>query len=895
MRRPGIWVANGTPSNPEQMFSWRPGALTCFYDYLSANRVHDYKARQPDTTIIVRFQHPRRWWENPAGSAQNLGRHVASRWPEIRNLDPYVYFANEMNLHYENDDPNVGNQSRYTTPEFYERFAAWVRLTAEVIKNEAPDMKLVTPPFAFGHHEDGAPDDSGHPTEGWAGYDFMAEAIRDYFDNLITFHSYWGHSAGSVHDWLYDPVLSTWYAHRWQRVLKLFETRYNILARVIIDEAGNFAASDPDFSQQVIDHATVCLTDPRVLAVTYFLWEDPTLSPGNLLNSWTQKIANLSQHVARLAALPDFPEAPPRNGNGRGEPTIRVLFDDGTVRVMLLEEYLRAVVPAEVPALWPAEAVKAQAVAARTYAQYRVEHPRHPDQGADICTNPAHCQNYDPRKIHVASDEAILATDGLVAKYDQKTIDALFSANCGGHTKNSEDVFSAALPYLRGVPCPNPGPKNGHGVGLCQHGARTFADQGRSFDQILKHYYRDITLTAITVPQTGTLRGFVLDLLDVPVPEVQVVLNGTGQAQVAKSATDGSFGFENLPPGTYRLSLPDFELERSGLVVAAGEETVVNFAVELASPQGFTMTIQRFSGGLPLLVGNVGDEPGIELTIVDPFGNTLQVRSGSKPEYGAGGFEIYAPLAGDYVVHFLGESFRVPLDGRFSQVTFTRRERPQPAGSRISGILLDFGGQAVAGQVLILNRTGSGAVSQTTTDANGRFGFEGLAAGAYTIEVESVALERPVTVDGTSPQVLEIRLPAAPPPPAPQWQMEIERGPGLPLLVGDIGQAGQMITITDPRGFQTQVASGSKPEFGTGGFELYATQPGVYTIQFLNETFSVTMDGKFTRVTFRQVSGQQGLQVRLVSRLLPEAQARSLLSRLDAERDMVELFTIEET
>ena len=56
---------------------------------------------------------------------------------------------------------------------------------------------------------------------------------------------------------------------------------------------------------------------------------------------------------------------------------------------MLLEEYLRAVVPAEVPALWPAEAAKAQAVAARSYAQYAIEHPRHPN--ADICTSPAHC------------------------------------------------------------------------------------------------------------------------------------------------------------------------------------------------------------------------------------------------------------------------------------------------------------------------------------------------------------------------------------------------------------------------------------------------------------------------------------------------------------------------
>lgn len=896
MRRPGLWVANGTPTNSEQMLSWRPGALTCFYDYLVPNRVAEYKARQPEALIVVRFPHPRRWRDDPTGTAQNLGRYVASRWPEIRGLDPYVYFGNEMNLHYESGDGDPNHQFLFETEAFYEQYAAWVRQIAEVIKNEAPDMKLVTPPFAFGHGEDGAPDDNGQPTAGWAGYDYLAETIRDYFDNIITFHSYWGHAGGSERDWLYDPVLSTWYAHRWQRLIKLFKTRYQMPVRVIIDEAGNFSASDADFSQQIIDHATTCLTDPRVLAVTYFLWEDPTLSPGNLPNSWTQRVLNLDDHLARLAALPDFPleeeRLEEREDEAAAGPTIRVLFPDGRVETMLLEEYLRAVVPAEVPALWPAEAVKAQAVAARTYAQSAIERPRHADQGADICTSPAHCQNYDPSRIHPASDEAILATDGLIMRYEGKTIEAVFSANCGGHTLNNEDVFRGApRPYLRGVPCPAPGPKHGHGVGLCQHGARAFAGQGQTYDAILGHYYQGINLVSVSAPRTGVIRGFVLDLLDTPIPDVRVSLsaNGVTGPLEARSAADGGFGFQDLSPGQYRLSLPDFELERSGLQLAAGQDLVVRFTVEQASPQGYTMKVERFSGGLPLLVGNIVDQPGVEITITDPWGNASRVLSGSKPEYGPGGFELYAPHHGDYGLQFLGERFTVTLDGRFTQVTFARRETAGPAQSVVSGVLRDDAGQPVSGRALTLS---DGATArQATTDPAGAFRFENLAAGTYTLAVTGTALEQAVTVDGASAQTVDLRLP---PPAGDGWEMEVERGQGLPLLVGDIGQPGQAILITDPQGFQAQVTSGSKPEFGPGGFEVYAPRTGQYTVQFLSETFTVTMDGRFTRLTFRRGAPSSGNTVRLVSTSLSRARAQAILAALEADPGTAGLFVLEE-
>ncbi len=677
MRRPGLWVTNGHPGDPTQMLSWKPAAVTCFYDYLGVNGIYPYKAANPDVTVIVRFQHVYQWQQNPVYYARYMGELVASKWNDMKALDPYVYFANEMNLHYENGDPNPGNQPQYTTPEFYQEYANWVRLTAEVIKNRVPEMKLITPPFAFGHHEDGSPDCQGKPTDGWAGYDYLYETVRDYFDNILTFHAYWGHAGGSVKKWLYDPELSSWYAFRWRRVLKLFETRYGLKAKMIIDEAGNFAASDPDFTDQVIYFAENCLSDPRVLALTYFLWYDPTNSPGNVPNSWLQKVLNLSNHLNRLKNMAEVPLTGPMGPCGpepEPEPdqTIRVLFPDGAVKVMPLEEYLRAVVPAEIPALWSPEAVKAQAVASRSYAQYAIEHPRHPN--ADICTSPAHCQNYDPARIHPASDEAIRATQGIIARYNNQTANCIFSANCGGHTFNNEDVFQGApVPYLRGVPCPDKGQKQGHGVGLCQYGAQAFANQGYSYEQIIRYYYTGVTLSSITAPpavQTGVISGVIFDSTGQAAPNVRVVLTGQGQSLQTTSQSNGSYRFADLPPGAYRLQLPDYGLVKENITVSAGQETRVDFTL----PAGVTVEISR-SPGLPLIVGDWG-EPNVPILVTPPAGGQFVVTTGTKLEYGPGGFEFYATVIGTYILQIESYRFEIPMDGQYTYLTFHKGTVP---------------------------------------------------------------------------------------------------------------------------------------------------------------------------------------------------------------------------
>ncbi|MDW7651938.1 MAG: stage II sporulation protein D [Bacillota bacterium] len=137
-----------------------------------------------------------------------------------------------------------------------------------------------------------------------------------------------------------------------------------------------------------------------------------------------------------------------------------------------LEEYLVGVVAAEMPASFELEALKAQAIVARTYTVTQMrsyggkgcdKHPGSPD----ICTDHTHCQAWESEEKSLGKwdaaeapenlnkiRQAVRETAGQVIHHNGLTIDAVFHAHCGGHTENSEDVWSAALPYLRAVDCP---------------------------------------------------------------------------------------------------------------------------------------------------------------------------------------------------------------------------------------------------------------------------------------------------------------------------------------------------------------------------------------------------------------------------------------------------------
>lgn len=118
-----------------------------------------------------------------------------------------------------------------------------------------------------------------------------------------------------------------------------------------------------------------------------------------------------------------------------------------------LEEYLYGVVPRELsPVIWPElEALKAQAVAARTYAVRGLGKRR--ADGYDLFATITDQVYGGYQDEHPVSNRAVDETAGVVATYNGQLIEALFYSTSGGHTASNEESFnSAPVPYLRGVP-----------------------------------------------------------------------------------------------------------------------------------------------------------------------------------------------------------------------------------------------------------------------------------------------------------------------------------------------------------------------------------------------------------------------------------------------------------
>jgi hypothetical protein len=192
---------------------------------------------------------------------------------------------------------------------------------------------------------------------------------------------------------------------------------------------------------------------------------------------------------------PDFP--PPPKGQLTPPSQIRVLHhpsntcrdvEVGQIDTFPFEVYVKQVVPHEVYPSWPPETLKAQAVAARTYAWYTIyQNPDAPYHVSDWVNFQYMCD------ITVAStDDAVDDTRSEYLAFENAPIIAFFSAENASPTKSI-----SYLPYIRSVddPVSFGQTRFGHGWGMGQWGAQRWADwHGWSYQAILRHYYSGVTL-----------------------------------------------------------------------------------------------------------------------------------------------------------------------------------------------------------------------------------------------------------------------------------------------------------------------------------------------------------------------------------------------------------------
>lgn len=128
------------------------------------------------------------------------------------------------------------------------------------------------------------------------------------------------------------------------------------------------------------------------------------------------------------------------------------------VNIVDLENYTHGVVGAEMPANSPPEALKTQAVIARTHALFiKTAGRRHKKEGYDICDE-QHCQVYSGLRAETENTRAaVAATRGEVARYQGRLAHIIYASNCGGATQNGLDVGWGPIPYWTRL-CDSPSP-----------------------------------------------------------------------------------------------------------------------------------------------------------------------------------------------------------------------------------------------------------------------------------------------------------------------------------------------------------------------------------------------------------------------------------------------------
>lgn len=358
--------------------------------------------------------------------------------------------------------------------------------------------------------------------------------------------------------------------------------------------------------------------------------------------------------------------------------SLRVLMPNGRVTEMRSETYLAGVVAMEIGSNAPLEALKAQAVASRTYAAAA---SRHSEKNADVCTT-THCQKWKRVDPIVAPEvfRAVSETWGVVATHEGKLIEAFFFEHCSGQTRNSEDMAMPELAYLRNVNCPcGFSDMRGHGVGLCQRGAIVLARNGASFEQILRHYYRGIAIVHTQregrplreqaevkkgkEPRTKPSAPLAKPAKRAPVSSAPAqpatdsheitTLIKLLRAQAAGSAPSTekeSVPEKSVPPP--RMPQPTEHVSSVAPAVpdVARQETLTQPRAPAPEPLRPQPRIHVDNLPGPRMIAGCLARAGVVLNIEDMHGNKTMLFSGSAPHYGDGGFETIVEEDGYYSI-----------------------------------------------------------------------------------------------------------------------------------------------------------------------------------------------------------------------------------------------------
>lgn len=529
---------------------------------------------------------------------------------------------------------------------------------------------------------------------------------------------------------------------------------------------------------------------------------------------------------------------------------IRLLLPDGTVKRLLLEDYLRGVVAGALPADAPLEAMKALSVAARTFA---ANTHRHTDLSADVCTL-RHCQTWNARANPRAA-RAVMETRGIVATFNDNLIEAFYFEHCDGKTRDAKGVLMNAPGYLKSVSCQcGFASMKGHGIGMCMRGMLAMANAGDSYEFILKHYYSRIALVEgmldsgapfaeppATTRGTTTLESTPVRIMPVK-PIVRKEVSLPPAAEETKPAT--------LPPAA-----PE----------AGGEKPVRKTAAPRRAPR---KKVEQESIGEPGPSADVANEskaepsPSTEIA-QEPNATTAPAIS---PSEGLVTFESERAAEVDDLLLFLamedaghvadqpkpgGE--RVPVapkaepDASFvfqpPPLTGTAAAVPPPSMPEEMPDALDLEMFATAPESMPEEMPSASELDFLAPPVV--LSIEpNLADLMPPVEKFYTPLDAPPTMpeglptfDATGSDETPFAW-VAPPPmqesafAVKQPQVLMDSLPGPRVIAGNLHKPGMLVTIHDSRGNSIVTVSGMAKQYGAGGFEAPLTDDGAYHVKF---------------------------------------------------------------
>ena len=205
------------------------------------------------------------------------------------------------------------------------------------------------------------------------------------------------------------------------------------------------------------------------------------------------------------------------------------------INTLPIEDYLYGVVAKEMPASWNKEALKAQAISARNYAIKNLN--KYKSLGFDLCTT-QNSQVYGGVDAeHVNTNKAVDETRGILAYYSGNIADLFYHSSSGGKTENSENIWSNAVPYLRGVEDPySLGSPNDYWE---------YKISKSEIENLLKNKGKNI----------GNFLGVRIDKISENERIIKLTFVGdSGETTIEKEAIRGLFGYSNLKSNWFTIN-----------------------------------------------------------------------------------------------------------------------------------------------------------------------------------------------------------------------------------------------------------------------------------------------------------------------------------------------------